>query len=276
MEGLALHKQLRSSMDHSHSQDRIILDSYESTEHALMDSFKAAAVRVTTLYKDALAQNRKAYAAGYQQALQDLYEFITSHPNAAMLQRTNGGIEQQASRTYLPAEDLLEFARQRNAQLMSEFGQPADEATAAQNDATRRQEEHEQHGHKMGQQGFATQQPTQNTVDSAAEATTASQATPAGMASFTNQQAAIKPAFNPFQIDPDTQFTFTASPDAALSRSGIPSWGNGVYEHENVGDSLKRRHNPVDTTFMGRPLNNMHVDNWNEPPFKRGKSKRDE
>ncbi|CAO3703390.1 unnamed protein product [Rhizopus stolonifer] len=57
-----------------------ILDSYESTENALMDSFKAAALKVTTLYKDSLVQNRKAYAAGYQQALQDLYEFISRHP----------------------------------------------------------------------------------------------------------------------------------------------------------------------------------------------------
>lgn len=266
-------------MDHSHSQDRIILDSYESTEHALMDSFKAAAVRVTTLYKDALAQNRKAYAAGYQQALQDLYEFITSHPNAAALQRANGGLELYANKTYLPAGDLLDFARQRNAQLMSEFGQSSDEASngVQNNDGTRRQDEQDQHGPKLGQHGFAQQQ--QHTHSTAGPAAAAAQPpTVAGMTSFTNQANATtaKPTFNPFQIDPDTQFTFTVSPDAALSRSGIPTWGTDIYQQENIGDSLKRRYNPVDTTFMGRSLSNMHVDNWNEPPFKRGKNKRDE
>ncbi|KAI9305247.1 hypothetical protein BJ944DRAFT_142278, partial [Cunninghamella echinulata] len=52
----------------------------------LMDSFKAAALKVTTLYKDSLVQNRKAYASGYQQALQDLYEFISSHPSTTVSQ----------------------------------------------------------------------------------------------------------------------------------------------------------------------------------------------
>ncbi|KAI8067410.1 hypothetical protein BDF21DRAFT_426604 [Thamnidium elegans] len=83
-----------------------ILDSYESTENALMDSFKAAALKVTTLYKDSLVQNRKAYAAGYQQALQDLYEFISSQPE-------NG---------YIPVEQVLSFARQKNSQLTVQMG----------------------------------------------------------------------------------------------------------------------------------------------------------
>ncbi|KAI9335220.1 hypothetical protein BD770DRAFT_303320, partial [Pilaira anomala] len=83
-----------------------ILDSYESTENALMDSFKASALKVTTLYKDSLTQNRKAFAAGYQQALQDLYGFISTQPE-------NG---------YIPVGEVLSFARQKNSQLISEMG----------------------------------------------------------------------------------------------------------------------------------------------------------
>ncbi|OBZ86314.1 hypothetical protein A0J61_05636 [Choanephora cucurbitarum] len=90
-------------MDNNHD----VMDSYESTENALLDSFKAAALKVTTLYKDSLAQNRKAYAAGYQQALQDLYEFLSS--------------TQQPEQGFIPVEDVLQFARQRNNQLVSEI-----------------------------------------------------------------------------------------------------------------------------------------------------------
>ncbi|KAI8071138.1 uncharacterized protein B0P05DRAFT_474086 [Gilbertella persicaria] len=88
-------------MDTNHD----VMDSYESTENALLDSFKAAALKVTTLYKDSLSQNRKAYAAGYQQALQDLYEFLSSTPEHGMI----------------PVGDVLQFARQRNSQLVHEM-----------------------------------------------------------------------------------------------------------------------------------------------------------
>lgn len=91
-------------------QSGSILSSYDATENALLESFKGAAVKVTNLYKESLAQNRKAYGAGYQQALQDLYEFITSHPS-------NLGV----GGTAVPVEDILAFARQKNAQLMSEL-----------------------------------------------------------------------------------------------------------------------------------------------------------
>ncbi|KAI8978084.1 hypothetical protein BDB01DRAFT_800729 [Pilobolus umbonatus] len=47
----------------------------ENEENGLMDSFKATALKVTTLYKDALVQNKKSYHSGYQQALQDIYEW---------------------------------------------------------------------------------------------------------------------------------------------------------------------------------------------------------
>lgn len=95
-------------MNNNNDQQRYhILDSYESTENALMDSFKTAALKATGLYKESLVQNRKAYAAGYQQALQDLYEFISTN------QPENNG--------YLPVQKVLEFTREKNSQLTLEM-----------------------------------------------------------------------------------------------------------------------------------------------------------
>jgi hypothetical protein len=82
-----------------------LIDSYELTENALMDSFKAAALKATGLYKESLVQNRKAYAAGYQQALQDLYELISTQPE-------NG---------FLPVQEVVRFTRDKNSQLTSEM-----------------------------------------------------------------------------------------------------------------------------------------------------------
>lgn len=84
-----------------------ILDSYESTENALMDSFKAAALKATGLYKESLVQNRKAYAAGYQQALQDLYELISTQPESGSL----------------PVEEVLGFTRDKSVQLNFEMSE---------------------------------------------------------------------------------------------------------------------------------------------------------
>lgn len=102
-------------MEGSHHEN--ILDSYESTENALMDSFKAAALKVTTLYKDSLVQNRKSYAAGYQQALQDLFEFISTQPESE----------------YIPVENVLSFARQRNNQLTTDHNNNTTHTTTPNN-----------------------------------------------------------------------------------------------------------------------------------------------
>lgn len=183
-----------------------ILDSYESTENALMDSFKAAALKVTTLYKDSLVQNRKAYAAGYQQALQDLYEFISTQPE-------NG---------YIPVQDLLSFARQKNTQLTLEMG-----------------------GHV----------PTSHTT------TTTTRQIPVHVDEHSHK---VAPMNNPFQIDPQSQFTFTHDVPFGL-------WDQATTTMANEG---KRRIVPnAEVSFMGRSMN---MDNGHEPPFKRVRSRRDE
>ncbi|KAG1461267.1 hypothetical protein G6F56_005765 [Rhizopus delemar] len=181
-----------------------ILDSYESTENALMDSFKAAALKVTTLYKDSLVQNRKAYAAGYQQALQDLYEFISRHPEQG----------------YIPVEQVLDFARTRNSQLNVEMGS----------------------------------YPSNNT-------------NPSSHNNHSTQKAEEqKMASNPFQIDPQSQFTFTHEMPHMRPMEGF-------WEQNNTMDGHKRRLGPNELMFMGRSMN---MDTNNEPPYKRNRPRRDE
>jgi Tfp pilus assembly protein PilV len=46
-------------------------------ESDLMNTFKVAANSLALLYKESHNQSRKAYVSGYQQALQDLWEFMS-------------------------------------------------------------------------------------------------------------------------------------------------------------------------------------------------------
>ncbi|ORX48252.1 hypothetical protein DM01DRAFT_1338717 [Hesseltinella vesiculosa] len=228
-----------------------ILDGHDDNDNALLDSFKQAALKVTTLYKDSLVQNRKAYGSGYQQALQDLYEFISSHPNG-----TDG------EHGMLPVQDLLQFARQRNAQLVNEMGDLAGPcaptassphpspslSSTLPNDALPIQPTH-----SMSSPTASNHLP---------QPTTTSPCTPS--------------PFQPFQMDPQAQFTlnvpgpfipwqqshntFAMNPDNADS-----------FSHDDP--NIKRRMPFQDQlSFLGRPIhgpnnNMMHLDC--EPPIKR-------
>lgn len=219
-----------------------LLDSYESSENALMDSFKAAALKVTTLYKDSLVQNRQAYASGYQQALQDLYEFISSHPSTTV-SMGDSFTTTPTEHGHLPVQDLLTYARQRNHQLASDMGFSSDPSL------------------------------TTPVPDRTQQTTTTTNATPIPT-NRTNASgvlgATVKNAFHPFQIDPHTQFTF------------LPPSPTDFSHHDErmepmIGedDGLKRRMAPNELSFMGRSLNSMNIDShWNEPAFKR-RHKRD-
>ncbi|KAI8341203.1 hypothetical protein BC941DRAFT_416139 [Chlamydoabsidia padenii] len=225
-----------------------LLDSYESSENALMDSFKAAALKVTTLYKDSLVQNRKAYASGYQQALQDLYEFISSHPSTTV-SLTNRQISTPTEHGFLPVEDLLSFARRRNDQLASEMGfsAPTLESTTTTATALPEERSHTLPEHKSTGSGVIG--------------------------------AAVKNAFHPFQIDPHTQFTFLPPSPTHCSYRQLWDNNNGmnrISDDVTQQDGLKRRITPSELSFMGRSLNSMNIDNtnWNEPAFKR-RHKRD-
>ncbi|KAI9496342.1 hypothetical protein BDB00DRAFT_810025 [Zychaea mexicana] len=234
------------------SQGRSILSSYESTEHALLDSFKTAANKVTALYRDSLTQNRRAFGAGYQQAFQDLYGFLSTHAND--------------ERDTMPVEDILSFLRQKSAQLAEELGESPVTVPRAQTTATTTTTQtttttsnQQDHGELLKQQQIHTEaQQQQHPIFS----TQIIPSTPAG-----------------FQIDPNTQFTFTppaATGTVPLPRyGGLSTWGSDTYQHENHGDAMKRRYGGSDLTFMGRPLSNMNVDSM-EPSLKRGRTKRED
>ncbi|KAG0166159.1 hypothetical protein DFQ28_001887 [Apophysomyces sp. BC1034] len=272
-----------------------ILDSYESTENALIDSFKAAALKVTTLYKDSLVQNRKAYAAGYQQALQDLYGFITSHPSTTISQR-NGSVATPVERGFLPVEDLLGFARQRNAQLTSEMGCPSEESLAtSQQPATTNSNANTSNIQRL--QAGDEFKPAQGAFHpSAGNYQTNTPGMPSGFhgTAASNRStlldvpqipSAAVPTVaptNPFQIDPNTQFTFTPPSHETphlqsvyANTANSNAWDNNFHQ-DNFVDGFKRRLTPSDLTFMGRTMSNMNVDTWYEPPFKRGRARRED
>ncbi|KAI8384992.1 uncharacterized protein BYT42DRAFT_564311 [Radiomyces spectabilis] len=283
-------------MNHQHANS--ILDSYESTENALMDSFKAAALKVTNLYKDSLVQNRKAFAAGYQQALQDLYEFISSHPGTTI--QGGGSLSSTPiERGILPVEDLLMYARQKNAQLATEMGFPTEghvphPQQQPMNDVPANQPSSMSNQTPITNSSQKNENATYNNMDvqanhdtqpmlSSTHGTSHSQSLHhnATSAPAPTAAAAVKNAFYPFQIDPNTQFTFTVPHDAPHWRSSFPlqpntnSWSPDMYTQDDDNDHSKRRYAPSELTFMGRSLNNMNIDTWAEPPFKRGRSKRD-
>jgi uncharacterized protein YsxB (DUF464 family) len=235
-----------------------IMDSYESSDNALMDSFKAAALKVTTLYKDSLVQNRKAYASGYQQALQDLYEFISAQPE-------NG---------FIPVQDVLAFARQKNNQLTSEMNGHADSTTSNNNNTTTAA-------------AATTTTTTTNGNNTSQNQTTAINQLNSNhsfhhhgsrLVSQAEENAKLAMQNNPFQIDPHSQFTFTHDVPALQSfRSMDGLWDQATTTMTNEG--FKRRMLPAELSFMGRPLNveSAAINNgWHEPPFKRGRLRREE
>ncbi|CAG8558562.1 14185_t:CDS:2 [Rhizophagus irregularis] len=60
----------------------------ESPEEALMASFRVAAESVAQLYKTSLNQKTKYHNTGYEQCLQDLMGFVSSHPSVQQRRQT--------------------------------------------------------------------------------------------------------------------------------------------------------------------------------------------
>jgi hypothetical protein len=249
-----------------------ILDSYESTENALMDSFKAAALKVTTLYKDSLVQNRKAYAAGYQQALQDLYGFITSHPGVSVRNQQNEQACAPIEQGLVPVEDLLNFARSKNAQLTFEIHGASPNV------------EESMHQDSTSAAPPANASTIQQRFDSSREAPAQTNTsenteffTPPAQQPTEPADPAVKSPFNPFQIDPNTQFTFSVPSDVPGMRASYSDSANMSLDtnQDVVMDGLKRRFVTPEFTFMGRPFN-INIDNGHEPPFKRVRPRRDD
>jgi hypothetical protein len=73
----------------------------EKDENELMNTFKVAANSLALLYKESHNHSRKSYVSGYQQALQDLWEFIS-------LQQSTG------SNSMIPTSEVLSFIQSRH------------------------------------------------------------------------------------------------------------------------------------------------------------------
>ncbi|ORX81571.1 hypothetical protein K493DRAFT_93841 [Basidiobolus meristosporus CBS 931.73] len=109
---------------------------------ALLNSFKAAATAVTQMYKDAMKQNRKSYQTGYEQCLQDLIGYISTHASVQS-QRDRGDI--QLRNSFIPASDLIAFTREKYTQIHAE-------STNSENPSLQR-ESHSTSGYQAAQPG---------------------------------------------------------------------------------------------------------------------------
>ncbi|KAI9599537.1 hypothetical protein BDF19DRAFT_410183 [Syncephalis fuscata] len=97
-----------------------------SLEQSLLSSFRTAARSVTQLYKDAQRTQRFAYRQGYEQCLQDLLDFLAGHPH---VQQREVGLGAAS----IPADDLVNYAQAKHAELMveTEKSPPPPSATAS-------------------------------------------------------------------------------------------------------------------------------------------------
>jgi hypothetical protein len=75
----------------------------KESEADLMNTFKVAANSLALLYKASQTQSRKAYVSGYQQALQDMWEFIS-------LKQSN------SSSATIPVQEVLLFIQSRHSE----------------------------------------------------------------------------------------------------------------------------------------------------------------
>ncbi|RUS23563.1 hypothetical protein BC938DRAFT_474952 [Jimgerdemannia flammicorona] len=248
-----------------------LLDSYESSEHALMASFKAAAFSVTQLYKDSLRQNRRAYAAGYEQCLQDLYGFLTSHPATLV----------SSDQSAIPVQDLLNFARSKNAQLQSEAHKNNDQdvSSAPQPAAGPPPSAVQTLPGMSPPQRPAPQQQQQQQHQPSHKPPTPTTHHQFGHTQLAfnhqqqqhQQQQQQQPGF-PALFNPDiAQFTFSF-PTVPQALPGADDLGGLGQQQPNGGENpFKRRYTapPTEFMFLGRSMNTEQYGNNYEPPCKR-------
>jgi len=87
----------------------------ESPEEALMASFRVAAESVAQLYKTSLNQKTKHNNIGYEQCLQDLMGFVSSHPSVQQRRQTGG----DGRDAFISVQDLCNFINSKTEQLKS-------------------------------------------------------------------------------------------------------------------------------------------------------------
>src|SRR3954453_8935964 len=102
-------------MEHSGQSLDIRGSPEESPEEALMASFRVAAESVAQLYKTSLNQKTKYHNTGYEQCLQDLMGFVSSHPSVQQRRQTGG----DGRDAFISVQDLCNFINSKTEQLKS-------------------------------------------------------------------------------------------------------------------------------------------------------------
>ncbi|KAI8817761.1 uncharacterized protein EV422DRAFT_539858 [Fimicolochytrium jonesii] len=136
---------------------------------ALLQSFKAAAQTVTHLYRESIKLQRRGYLAGYDQCLQDLWQFVSAQRSAA------GGAKENLTVTDLVSFFSAKHEALRNAIELSSSADgdaPSQQQTQQQQQQQQRQEDEGQsHQAQQQQQGpqsadsiGSAQQPTSQTT----------------------------------------------------------------------------------------------------------------
>ncbi|RIA97213.1 hypothetical protein C1645_752774 [Glomus cerebriforme] len=223
----------------------------ESPEETLMASFRVAAESVAQLYKTSLNQKTKYHNTGYEQCLQDLMGFVSSHPSVQQ-RRQIGGDGRDA---FISVQDLCNFINSKTEQLKLVSRRNRDEGINV-----RLQSQQSQHQH---QQQFLPEQ-ISTFQTSNVQVYPAPNTPPTSANTFENNHETFNFSFpdhvlyNPLQREIDCIDT---------GQGGI-----GIL----VGnDSLKRRYNGSnELNFLGRSTS--FECSYYEPPTKKGRLRKEE
>ncbi|KAI8058238.1 hypothetical protein BDF22DRAFT_652345 [Syncephalis plumigaleata] len=212
----------QQDLDRSHSE-------LVSLEQSLLASFRTAARSVTQLYKDAQRTQRFTYRQGYEQCLQDLLDFLASHPH---VQQREAGLGAAS----IPADDLVNYAQAKHAELMVETEKSPPPSLSATDIAS---------------------------SVSGAHSTGSVQANPATANSTNNHTTLSSMIFNgadtvaqPFQFVPPSMLPLATnnntSTNISSGHAALPANSNNGTPTTSV--PFKRRHPPNEMSFLGRDV----------------------
>lgn len=237
---------LRNSMEQSDAPD-IRERPEESPEEALMASFRVAAESVAQLYKTSLNQKTKYHNTGYEQCLQDLMGFVSSHPSVQQRRQTGG----DGRDAFISVQDLCSFINSKTEQLKSVTRRNRDEGINV-----RLQSQQSQHQH---QQQFLHDQ-----ISTYDQICPTSNIPPTSANVFENNHETFNFSF------PD-HVTFNS-----LQREiDCIDTGQGGIGILTGNDNLKRRYNgSSELNFLGRST--TFECSFYEPPTKKGRLRKEE
>jgi hypothetical protein len=225
----------------------------ESPEEALMASFRVAAESVAQLYKTSLNQKTKYHNTGYEQCLQDLMGFVSSHPSVQQRRQTGG----DGRDAFISVQDLCNFINSKTEHLKSVSRRNRDEGINVRLQSQQSQQSQHQHQQQFLHDQISTFQasnvpicPTSNIPPTSANV-------------FENNET-----FN-FSFPDNVTFN-------SLQREiDCINTGQGGIGILTGNDNLKRRYNGSnELNFLGRST--TFECSFYEPPTKKGRLRKEE